>query len=149
MIGYDCDEVRDLLPAHARGELLPHETAALDGHLVHCARCRDEAEVVHMLQDALAPVPHHLEERVLSAVRTVRPRRVLRPRLALAATLAAAVAGGALLFARPGEPVAETAAVDARTLSWAAAEDPLLHGRSELQQLSVEELETLVAELER
>jgi hypothetical protein len=34
-------------------------------------------------------------------------------------------------------------------VSWAAAQDPLLHGRSELPELTVEELEMLLEEFDR
>ena len=39
------------------------------------------------------------------------------------------------------------APADAAALSWAARENPLLHGTSELEELSVEELEILLSEL--
>jgi hypothetical protein len=78
-------------------------------------------------------------------------------RLAMAATVAAALLGGTVVMQRAGllrswtdtSPTRLTLdASDASALSWAAAEDPLLHGSSGLQQLSVEELELLLAELE-
>jgi hypothetical protein len=82
----------------------------------------------------------------VAAVNRRVQRRVPVGRMAMAATLAAAVFGGSMMFGRLTER--ETAPADLSSLSWAAAEDPLLHGRSELQELSVDELENLLAELE-
>jgi hypothetical protein len=74
-----------------------------------------------------------------------RVRRAMPARLALAATVAAAVFGGAQFFGRD----AAGPDTDLDSVSWAAAEDPLLHGGSELHDLSVEELELLLDELDR
>jgi anti-sigma factor RsiW len=142
---YDCEAIRDMLPALLRGEMLPHEAAALELHLASCEACRAEADIVRLLQTTLAPVPPGLEARVLGAVRRRRVRSAVPARLALAATLAAAVFGGALFFSRD----AAGPDADLDSVSWAVAEDPLLHGGSELHDLSVEELELLLDELDR
>jgi hypothetical protein len=91
-------------------------------------------------------------------VRRPAQRALSQPaRLALAATVAAALLGGSLILDRAGllqrttDPARAMVSLDegdASALSWAAAEDPLLHGSFALQQLSVEELELLLAELE-
>ena len=152
---YDCDTMRDLLPAFVRGELLPHETACAEYHLKACADCRDEQALVALMQDVLVPVPAGLEARVVMAVRAnarVAPRRWVPARLAMAATLAAAVLGGSIIFNRfyMEQQPAETAmsADPVEDLSWAAAELPMLHGGADLAELTVEELERLLAELE-
>lgn len=167
MNGYDCETIRDEIPALLRGELLTHEVAALEQHLGGCAECRAEVDIVRLLQSTLAPVPAGLEARVLGAVRSGRlidnaphgtrtagdrfrsgPIRLIRSapaRLAMAATVAAAVLGGSLMLGRDGTELD----VDLDSVSWAAAEDPLLHGGSELHDLSVEELELLLEELDR
>jgi len=151
---YDCETTRDLLPALARGETSPFEQAALDEHLDGCADCAADLRVVTLLQDGLDPLPFGLETRVLRAVRRAPRRRWQRNRLALAATVAFALIGGSFVVQRTGyfRPVApavvsadfETAAA----ASWDADADPLLHGASQLQQLSEDELELLLAELE-
>jgi hypothetical protein len=158
MNGYDCDAVRDLLPAIVRDDGGAGAAAARE-HLARCASCRAEAAVVRMVQDALEPVPPGLEERVLSAVRVAAtPRRRSPARLAMAATLAAAVLGGALIVERFGTPwtaerddllLAEFDASAASLLGWVGGEDPLLHSGASLEELTVEELELLLAELER
>ncbi|HUF50316.1 MAG TPA: zf-HC2 domain-containing protein [Longimicrobiales bacterium] len=149
---YDCDTMRDLIPALVRGELLSHETAQAERHLDACAECRDELALVQLMQDSLAPVPAGLEARVLMAVRAapLSPRRWAPARLAMAATLAAAVLGGSVIFERIYQRETPSVAVieAASELSWAAAEDPMLHGGSQLHELSIEELEILLAELE-
>ena len=149
MMVFDCEGVRDLLPSLVRGEMLPHEATPVERHLKSCATCRDEAEIVRLLQDAFVPLPAGLEERVVGAVRRRATQRWTPARLALAATFAAAVVGGSLIFGRlSGGPEAGNA-LDVSALTWAAAEDPLLHGSTELQELSADELEALLTELDR
>ncbi|HEX6134173.1 MAG TPA: anti-sigma factor [Longimicrobiales bacterium] len=144
---YDCETIRDLLPSLIRGEMLPHEAVRIERHLADCPACTAEAEVVRVLQATLAPVPAGLETRVLQAVRHRSTRRPTPARLALAATVAAAVLGGALVLNAPdGDGAAQT---DVEAVGWAAADDPLLHGSSALQDLTVDELEHLLEELER
>jgi predicted anti-sigma-YlaC factor YlaD len=142
---YDCEAIRDLLPSLTRGELLPHEATLAELHLDACAECSAEAEIVRMLQATLAPVPTGLEPRVIAAVRRRSHLRGRPARFALAATLAAAVLGGSLIHDRAGS----ASGLDVEAVSWAAAQDPLLHGGSELHDLSVEQLELLLEELDR
>lgn len=142
---YDCEAVRDLLPSLTRGEMLPHEVTLVELHLDACPECTAEAGIVRLLQATLAPMPAGLEERVLAAVRRRSLLRGRPARLALAATLAAAVIGGSLMYER----AASRADLDIEAVSWAAAQDPLLHGGSELHELSVEQLELLLEELDR
>jgi len=142
---YDCEAIRDLLAPLVRGEMLPHESASAQLHLDDCAACRTEAEIVRVLQESFAPVPDGLESRVVAAVRRRSLMRGRPARLALAATLAAAVIGGSLVFDRADRDSVS----DMDAVSWAAAQDPLLHGRSALPELTVEELEVLLEEFDR
>lgn len=158
MNGYNCDTVRDLVPAFVRASLLPHEEAATEAHLEGCAECRHEVAIVRLIHATQPIVPAGLEARVLLAVRRpVAPRRWAPGRLAMAATVATALLGGTLALQRagvipfPADNAASFGTVDASVVSalgWAAAEDPLLHGASAVPQLSVEELEILLAELD-
>jgi hypothetical protein len=158
MSGYDCDTVRDLVPAYVRNELLPHEAAATVSHLEACGSCAEEASAVRLVYATRPAVPASLEARVLLAVRQPPARRAWHSgRLAMAATVAVAILGGTVVIERAGllaprrNPAPAVVTLDASTaatLSWAAAEDPLLHGVSALPQLSVDELELLLAELE-
>lgn len=142
---YDCEAVRDLLPSLTRGEILPHDATLVELHLETCAECSAQAAIVRVLQATLAPVPDGLEDRVLAAVRRHTLRRGRPARLAMAATLAAAIMGAALVYER----VSPRADLDIEAVSWAAAQDPLLHGGSELHDLSVEQLELLLEELDQ
>lgn len=149
MNGISCEDVRDLLPLQRHEEL----AAAVDAHLAGCAACRAEAELVALLRSGLDPVPDGLEARVLGAVRS---RPVPRPvftagRFAMAATLAAAVIGGVAILSPQSEPPTSHAVASAgeiMDMAWDTEGDPLLHSGSTLQQLSVEELELLLAELD-
>jgi hypothetical protein len=141
---YDCGSIRDLLAPLVRGEMLPHEVASAQNHIDGCEDCRAEVEIVRLLQEVVAPVPPGLDTRVLAAVRRGRFARTRQTRLAFAAMLALAVFGGSLIFDRSADGTPDLEAV-----SWAAAQDPMLHGGSELPELSVEELEMLLEELDQ
>ena len=69
-------EVRDLLPALTRGELKSSERAAVEEHLVTCAACRAELELVRDLARALRSTPPIDTARIAQAVvRSARERR--------------------------------------------------------------------------
>jgi hypothetical protein len=151
----ECSDVRDLLPLAARGQLLPHEAGQVDEHVVSCAECLLEQRLVGLLLGTAASLPGGLEARVLLAVRgsAAAASRFTHRRVALAAVLAAAVIGGSLALGRGGAWMGAGAGVLAAdeqnpAVSWAVAFDPLFQGASALQQLSVEELELILAELD-
>jgi hypothetical protein len=154
---YDCESVTDLLPLLAREQLLPHEAAAVESHLHGCAECAGEASLVRLLGRAVPRVPTGLEASVLTAVRTRRPApaRWGMGQLAMAATVAAALLGGALALQRTGFDITPDGLPGLLVFedmspasSWATADDPLLRGGSSLQELSLEELELVLAELD-
>lgn len=100
MTSLSCDRVQDLLPEYVAGALDPVRRDQIGEHLAICAECRAENEIVARVRASSVSVPPALEGRVMAAVRR-RPgsRRWATPgRLAAAATLAAAVIGGALYF---------------------------------------------------
>jgi anti-sigma factor RsiW len=150
-----CETVRDLLPDHARAALAPAERQAVDAHIAACAGCAAEAALVALLARHPVVAPARLEARVLAAVRAPRPARtVWQPgRLALAASLVGALLTGGLLL-RQGvsgpTPAVQTSlaedAVRAGALTWLA--EPALSGGPALHDLSIDELETLLQELE-
>jgi predicted anti-sigma-YlaC factor YlaD len=157
---YDCETVRDLLPLHVRSQLLSHEATAVDLHLGGCAECTEEGSLVRVLAGALPAVPAGLEERVLRLSRQPAPARWTPARwasgrLAMAATFAAAIFGGALVLQRAGYDITPDAlpgglVMDdmSAALGWMVGDDPLLRGGSTLQELSLEELELVLAELD-
>jgi hypothetical protein len=150
---YDCETVRDLFPVLLRRELLAHEAGAVEAHMAECAECSAEGGIVRLLHATQPAAPAGLEARVLLAVRRPAPVRRLAPaRWAMAATVAAAVLGGSIIMERAGlggrtdlDGMLDASMIP--MLSWAAAEDPLLHGSSTLQALSLEELEMILEEL--
>jgi len=143
MSAHDHRPWSDELAAYALGALEPHEAAAVEGHLVDCARCRAElarlAPAVERLPASVAPAdpPRELRRRIMDAVEadaagapeTSPPRRppALRRRerpawrsrpalgLALAATLALGFLGGAALRGGDGAPQRTTVRAQALT----------------------------------
>jgi anti-sigma factor RsiW len=152
----DCEQARDLVPLLIRGQLLPDDAAVTEAHLSACAECRAEMDVVHAVSRDIAPVPAGLQARVLLAVRRPPRRAGLVNRLAMAATLAAAVLGGSVIFERWAQqrlPEANGGALVMEDgmpplVSWGVSQDPLLQGSSSVTQLSLEELEILLQELD-
>jgi anti-sigma factor RsiW len=151
----DCDAVRDTLPLLVRGETASQAAAAVAAHLERCEECRAEQEIVSLVHELAEEVPANLEARVLAAVHRHTTRRWAPTRLAMVATVAAAVLGGSLLFDRWGDDLVPTpngAALvyddNPAVVSWAVSDDPLLQSGTTLQQLSVEELELILAELD-
>jgi anti-sigma factor RsiW len=157
---YDCETVRDLLPLLVRGEVLPYARSGAEQHLAACDECRAEVALVRVLSASAPATPAGLEARVALALRarTVAAPRWTPGRLAMAATVAAAVLGGSVVFERSGyyKPSSEMIVQNtsfagddaAAPLSWAAGQDPLLHGAARLQELSIEELELILAEMD-
>jgi predicted anti-sigma-YlaC factor YlaD len=158
MDSLDCGTTRDLLPLHVRQQLLPHEGETIERHLGACSECRQELALVAMLADSAPVASAQLQQRVLDAVRQrAAARRTVTARLAIAAAVAGLALGGSLLFQQllpPTGGVQESVATlvfdeSAEALSWAMSLDPLLYGGPAFEHLSVEELEVVLAELER
>ena len=94
-----------------------------------------------------AQVPAGLHERVLHAhAQQAQRRPSYRRHLALAATVAAAVIGGSLLFQTQEVPVPDVPVV--QELGFVTVEDAMVSGTTSLQDLTVEELEQLLGEIE-
>lgn len=154
MTSLSCDRVHDLLPEYAAGALDAVRRGLVDEHLAFCAACRAESELVAQVRASSLAVPAALEGRVVAAVRG-RPaaRRWGTPgQLAAAATLAAAVIGGALYFegGRNG-PIASsgTSAPGASESSvLPGVERPPLVGGSVLGDLTEAELQVLLDRME-
>jgi anti-sigma factor RsiW len=155
MMGLNCDAVRDALPLLVRDPNMSPEAAAVAAHLERCGECRAERELVHFVHGLAEAVPAGLETRVVEAVRRRTTRRFAPSRLAVAATVAAALLGGSLVLDRWGyemAPPPNGAALvfedNVAVVSWNVSDDPLLQSGTTLQQLSVEELEFILAELD-
>jgi predicted anti-sigma-YlaC factor YlaD len=112
-----CDHVRTDIGAYVLGGLEPEEAAAVREHLASCSACAEEHASVAGLPRLLAlaapmaeagPPAPALEERVLDAVASERPRpaartrRRVRLRLLIPAAAALAVIAVALVIAVGG-----------------------------------------------
>jgi hypothetical protein len=145
MTNLNCEYVREVYPDVLNNTADTLTAAAVRAHLAGCGECREEAELLDLIHSDRVDVPAGLHERVMSGVQVDHLRR--RPyvrHLALAATVAAAVIGGSILFesAEP-EPVRS---VDG--LGFVTVEAAMVSGASSLQDLTVEELEQLLGEIE-
>jgi len=150
MNNLNCEYVREVYPDVLRGTAPASTAAAVRHHLAGCGECRAEAELIARLQAALPPVPPGLHERIVADVATRKPARRFAPRhLALAATVAAALIGGPMLLdnLRTSQSAAPAHA-GTRGLGVITVEAAMMTGTSSLQDLTVEELELLLGEIE-
>lgn len=157
MILLDCDRVRELLPDHAAGRLEPATAAAVEGHLRTCDECRGESAIVGLLARHPAPLPPGLEARVLAAAAPRRRVPYVPASALLAASVAAALLGGVTILrhVRGTEVVPPTAkgaavGVDGRGLMMrlpGSSDDGLAAGSASLDDLSEDELQSLLKEL--
>ncbi|MFJ5546465.1 anti-sigma factor domain-containing protein [Streptomyces sp. NPDC093225] len=157
---HHASDAHTLAAAYALGALDPAEREAFDAHLKTCEACRQEAKEFEATAARLAaavfqPPPVAAKARVMAAIEGVRqlPPRVpaatpvsaravragLRRRavpLALAASVAAAVLGGAAVWqARTGEDLRQEALevqrqLDAVSTVLAAPDARTVHGRA-------------------
>ena len=111
-----CDEFVELISARLDGELSPFEEKRLDAHLAQCAPCRELADELADLHDAMVElprleVPAGLTEQITAAVAShnVTPitakkkSRTWKSLASLAAVLALAVVGAGMygFFGQP------------------------------------------------
>jgi hypothetical protein len=160
-----CERVRDRLPDLLAGRLGREAAQPVLAHLATCADCAEEARLIRLLRQDAVTVPAGLELRIRAAA--ARPARwrfgLARPAL-IAATIGAALLGGAtLLHQRQTRATAAPAAVPAPVAAGVAAPvdaralmQPLpgamdggpFSSSASLDDLSVEELQTLLKEMQ-
>ncbi|HEX6309124.1 MAG TPA: zf-HC2 domain-containing protein [Longimicrobiales bacterium] len=159
-----CEWMRDRLPAITAGRLDAQAAAEVRSHLSACADCSAEAVLVRALAAHEVPVPEGLEARVRAAVAGQHESRGAGwrspGRYAMAATVAFALVTAGLLRDATGgderialDPEAANgaggaAAGDLGAPAWPAVDEPLMRGGPALYELSVDELERLLKELE-
>ncbi len=153
-----CEWTRDRLPDLVAGALGADEAAALHAHAAGCEACAREMELIQALHADVVAVPAQLEWRIRTALRqdVQGSRRWLTPgRLAIAATVVFALVTARFVTGPNAEPMpdgsAPVATTEGGTLAppgWPLADVPLLRDGPALYQLSVEELETLLREME-
>lgn len=155
MNGIHCEWVRDHLADHETGRLPRPEGLAVEDHLSRCDDCAAEREAIRLIARDAVALPGGLEDRVLRAVHAPRQQRGASFRLAVAASVVFALLAGGIVWKgglAPGGTHGSTGGgdevVSGELLAWPATEDPLLHGGISLHELSVDELEILLTELE-
>lgn len=141
----NCEYIRDVYPDVLNGSAEPSLEQQVRAHVATCDECRAETAMLAVLRSVQTPVPTGLHERVMRAASTPAPRwRVSRSGLAMAATLAAAVVGGSFLM----ETQNPTAKKNEPGFGFVSVEGAMVSGASSLDDLSVEELEKLLREME-
>ena len=139
----NCEYVRDVYPDVLNNKAEASIATAVRAHIARCAECREEAVLIEQLRGAVTQVPAGLHERITAEL--TRPVRTFRLRnIAYAATVAAAIIGGSILL-RPGKPAPLP---DAQGLGFVTVEDAMVSGTSSLRDLTIEELEVLLGEIE-
>lgn len=147
----NCEYVRDTYPDVLNGTADRATATAVQAHLEQCVDCREEAEAVAGIFAGSLVAPPGLHERVLAEFGARAPRHGRRLRyLAMAATVAAALIGGSLLFdTQPaGEDAPRVVEAGERGIGVVTVEAALVSGTESLQDLTVEELEKLLGEIE-
>lgn len=141
----NCEYVREVYPDVLNGHAAAETAATVRTHLASCADCREATALLARIHAAPVTVPPQLHERVLAARAAERSWPRLR-HYAMAATVAAAAIGGSLLFTMDRTRPLETNAPVG--LGFLTVEDAMLSGTASLQDLTVEELEQLLGEME-
>ena len=151
MTNLHCEYVREVYPDVLHGNADASTVSAVRAHIAGCADCRVEAELIEGLRRTSLQVPAGLHERVVASLSTpARRRRFPLRHLAFAATLAAALIGGSLLLDSMRSPGSRTATPPAGAggLGVITVEAAMVTGTGSLQDLTVEELEQLLGEIE-
>jgi anti-sigma factor RsiW len=149
-----CESVRDLLPELAAATLDTGSRAAVEVHLARCAECAAEQALVAAIRAAAPEPPAGLGARInlaLDRPATVPPRATWARPVAIAATAAFALLTGGLLIRSQQRTtdVADADVVAAVPVGWPAVQAaPMLRVAPTLHDLSMEELESLLAELD-
>lgn len=148
----NCEAVRDAYPNVMNGAATPAVIESVRAHLSSCDECRAECALLDAIYAQPMMVPSGLHERIVAGVaHAPAPRRFRVSDIAMAATLAAALIGGAVIQNRQSEETATApvaAASRPQTIGSVGVEDALLTGKASLDDLSVEQLEQLLGEID-
>jgi hypothetical protein len=141
----NCEYVRDVYPDVLNQSTDVATATAVRAHIARCADCREESALIEQLHGVAVPVPGGLHERIMSELSRPAPRRFGMRHLAYAATIAAAAIGGSILLGQrdDSQPAAEVGG-----LGFVSVEDAMVTGTSSLSDLTIEELEALLGEIE-
>lgn len=140
----NCEYVREIYPDVLNQTADASTVIAVRAHIARCAECRAEAALLEQLHGTAFAVPSGLPERIIGELTRAAPRHRIR-HFAYAATIAAAVIGGSILLSQRdrAQPAAEV-----EGLGFVSVEDAMVTGTSSLRDLTIEELEALLGEIE-
>ena len=145
----NCEYVREVYVDVLYGRVSEEIAAAVRTHLAECGDCRAEVELVDSLQAAPVTVPDGLHARIMRDVANPPRRRAPAARhLAMAATVAAALIGGTIMLQSDRSPVNPSPQLGDGGLGFVTVEAAMVSGTGSLQDLTVEELEQLLGEIE-
>lgn len=148
----NCEYVLDVYPDVLNGRADAALAQQVRAHVAACDDCGADIELLEALHAEPILVPAGLHERVVKATRSPQPRwRIGRSELAMVATLAMAVIGGSLLVSNdtvPTAPAPVIRPVAQQSYGLIGVEEAMMSGKASLEDLSIEELESLLKELE-
>ncbi|MGH7553037.1 MAG: anti-sigma factor family protein [Longimicrobiales bacterium] len=145
-----CERVAEKLPDRLQERIGEIARLEVDEHLAECADCRSLRDLMMAMGRTRPAFPEGLHERVLDAVASPRRRQWIPSHVAMAATVVFALITAGLLLS-PASPLnsdGERGDDVAATVAPVRSSDPLLHGGPGLGQLSVDELQRLLAEMD-
>ena len=141
----NCEYVREVYPDVLNQTADATTAIAVRAHIARCAECRADAALIEQLHGARLTIPDGLQERIVGALSRPAARRFGMRHFAYAATVAAAVIGGSILLNPRGRP---QPAAQGEGLGFVTVEDAMVTGTSSLSDLTIEELEALLGEIE-
>ena len=149
MLGGDaeCGAIRERIPDVVAGRPSPNDVTRVDRHVLACADCRAELELVHLLYGSRAEAPEGLLHRI---TRDAARRRPARTWWGISAAAIAALALGIGVLSDGGSaPSAEVPAFarEAEEGEIWLSDDGLVAGAPALDHLSDEALLELLDEL--
>ena len=153
----NCETIRDMLPDLASGTLDHATSSLLHAHIAGCAGCAAEWRIVQSVHGGAMAVPADLVAGIAAAVArragTTGTRRHVR-HYAMAAAIAFTLFGGLLAVQQLGDrasmgnradPIAAPAVGSA---AFPVTTDPLVGNQSAVSELTEEQLEALLTEMD-
>jgi len=153
MTRLNCEYVVELYPDVLNGKLTAEAAEAVRTHIASCDECRAAAALLDIVYADHVVAPASLRERVAHGlVQAPAKRRFSRSNMTMVATLAAALIGGSVILqTRPSGTQQSRTVVQAAAppaVGFVGVEDAMLSGDASLEDLSVEQLEQLLGEIE-
>ena len=153
MTRLNCEYVVELYPDVLNGKLTAEAAEAVRTHIASCDECRAAAALLDIVYADQVVAPASLRQRVAHGlVQAPAKRHFSRSTMTMVATLAAALIGGSVILqtrqsgTQQSRTVVQAAAPPA--VGFVGVEDAMLSGDASLEDLSVEQLEQLLGEIE-